>query len=56
MVWVPVVHAYNPSYSGGRDQEDLVQGQPEQQNQDPISKISNTKWTHRVAKNDRVPV
>jgi hypothetical protein len=20
--WVPVAHAYNPSYSGGRDQED----------------------------------
>jgi hypothetical protein len=22
MGWVPVTHAYNPSYSGGRDQED----------------------------------
>jgi hypothetical protein len=20
--WVPVAHTYNPSYSGGRDQED----------------------------------
>jgi hypothetical protein len=25
-----VPHAYNPSSLGGRDQEDMVQGQPEQ--------------------------
>jgi hypothetical protein len=28
--WVPEAHAYNPSYSGGRDQEDVVQSQPGQ--------------------------
>jgi hypothetical protein len=36
--WVPVAHAYNPSYSGGTDQED--QGlKPAQANssRDPIS-------------------
>jgi hypothetical protein len=22
--WVPVAYSYNPSYSGGRDQEDLA--------------------------------
>jgi hypothetical protein len=29
--WVPVAHAYNPSYSGGRDQEDLS-SKPAQEN------------------------
>jgi hypothetical protein len=40
----PVAHAYNPSYSGGRDQEDHSL-KPAQANssQDPISKKPNTK-------------
>jgi hypothetical protein len=37
--WVPVAHTYNPSYSGGRDQEDHS-SKPDKANslQDPISK------------------
>jgi hypothetical protein len=40
----PVAHKYNPSYSGGRDQEDHDL-KPAQANssQDPISKIANIK-------------
>jgi hypothetical protein len=42
--WAPVAHSYNPSYSGGRDQEDcglkLAQANSLR---DPISKIPNTK-------------
>jgi hypothetical protein len=40
----PVAHAYNPSYLGGRDQEDHGL-KPAQANslQDPISKKSITK-------------
>jgi hypothetical protein len=40
----PVAHAYNLSYSGGRDQEDHGL-RPAQENslRDPISKIPNTK-------------
>jgi hypothetical protein len=48
---VPVAHACNPSYSGGRDQEDCS-SKPAQANssQDPISKIPNTKkWAGGVA-------
>jgi hypothetical protein len=47
---VLVVHAYNPSYSGGRDQEDLG-SKPAQANssRDPILKISITKSTGGVA-------
>jgi hypothetical protein len=30
--WVPVVHACNPSYSGGRDQEDLRHSKPARAN------------------------
>jgi hypothetical protein len=39
-----VAHAYNPSYSGGRDQEDHG-SKPPWANilLDPISKIPNTK-------------
>jgi hypothetical protein len=39
-----VAHACNPSYSGGRDQENLG-SEPAWVNsfQDPISKITNTK-------------
>jgi hypothetical protein len=41
---VHVAHAYNPSYSGGRDQEDHG-SKPAQasSSQDPISKIPITK-------------
>jgi hypothetical protein len=40
----PVAHAYNPSYSGGRDWEDCS-SKPTQgrSSQDPISKMPNTK-------------
>jgi hypothetical protein len=40
----PVAYAYNPSYSGGRDQEDCS-SKPAQVNssQDPISKKTITK-------------
>jgi hypothetical protein len=42
--WAPVAHAYNPSYSRGRDQEDRG-SKPAWANssRDPISKITNTK-------------
>jgi hypothetical protein len=43
-IWVPVAHAYNPSYSSGRDQED--QGlKPAWANslQDPIFKKTHHK-------------
>jgi hypothetical protein len=42
--WAPVAHAYIPSYSGGRDQEDRG-SKPARaiSSQDPISKIPNTK-------------
>jgi hypothetical protein len=45
-----VAHTCNPSYSGGRDQEDNG-FKPAQTNssQDPISKISNTKRAGGVA-------
>jgi hypothetical protein len=41
---VPVAHACNPSYSGGRDQEDHT-SKPARANslQDPILKMRNTK-------------
>jgi hypothetical protein len=35
--WAPVVHACNPSYSGGRDQEVAVQGQHRQKVQETLS-------------------
>jgi hypothetical protein len=40
----PVAHAYNPSYSGGRDQEDC-RSKPARKNssRDPISKKPFTK-------------
>jgi hypothetical protein len=42
---LPVAHAYNPSYSGGRDQEDHCSLKPAQANssRDPISKNPFTK-------------
>jgi hypothetical protein len=45
----PVAHTYNPSYSGGRYQEDSS-SKPAQANssRDPISKIPNTKQGHGV--------
>jgi hypothetical protein len=48
---VLVAHACNPSYSGGRDQEDL---KPVWANssQDPISKIPITKRAGRVAQGE----
>jgi hypothetical protein len=47
---VPVAHACNPSYSGGRDQEDHG-WKPTQANssRDPISKKIITKRTGGVA-------
>jgi hypothetical protein len=44
MSYARVVHTWNPSYSGGRGQEDRS-SQPAQANssQDPISKIPNTE-------------
>jgi hypothetical protein len=48
--WGLVAHTCNPSYSGGRDQEDRSSkpGQPNS-SQDPISKILNTKRAGGVA-------
>jgi hypothetical protein len=46
------MHVCNPSYSGGRNQKDYGQSQPEENSlQDPILKISNTKhdwWSGQV--------
>jgi hypothetical protein len=49
---VPVTHTYNPSYSGGRDQEDHSSKPPQANSlQDPISKNPMTKnWAGGVAK------
>jgi hypothetical protein len=46
----PVAHAYNPSYSGGRDQEDHS-SKPVQTNssRDPISKKYSQKMAGGVA-------
>jgi hypothetical protein len=40
---VPVAHACNPSYSGGRDQEDRVNPTWANSLRDPVLKILNTK-------------
>jgi hypothetical protein len=47
--WALVAHACNPSYSGGRNQEDRG-SKPAQANgwQDPISKNPSQKSTGRV--------
>jgi hypothetical protein len=37
MSQAPVAQSYNPSYSGGRNQEDHVQGQPEQNESQTLS-------------------
>jgi hypothetical protein len=45
--WALVAHTCNPSYSGGRDQEDHnLKPVWANNSQDPISKISNT-YTHK---------
>jgi hypothetical protein len=41
--WASVAHTYNPSYSGGTDQENCSSVSPGNSLQDPISKIPNTK-------------
>jgi hypothetical protein len=42
--WTPVAHAYNPSYSGGRDYEDCSSKSAlAKSSQDPISKKLITK-------------
>jgi hypothetical protein len=47
---VPVAHACNPSYSGGRDQEDWG-SKPARANRlwDPISKKPSQKWAGGLA-------
>jgi hypothetical protein len=46
----PVAHACNPSYSGGRDQEDQgLKPACANSSQDSISKMPNTKKAGRVA-------
>jgi hypothetical protein len=48
--WALVAHACNPSYSGGRDQEDHNSRQAQaNSSQDLISKITRAKWTGDVA-------
>jgi hypothetical protein len=46
-----VAHAYNSSYSGGREQEDCgLKPTSANSSQDPISKIPNTKkWAGGMA-------
>jgi hypothetical protein len=53
---VLVAHAYNPSYSGGRDQED-GSSKPARINSSPdsISKIPNTKKGWPSGSSGRVP-
>jgi hypothetical protein len=47
---VPVAHIYNPSYSGGRDQEDLdLKSAPTNNSQDTILKKPITKRAGEVA-------
>jgi hypothetical protein len=41
--WVVVPHTYNPSYSGGRDQNHSLKPAWANSLQDPISKKPNTK-------------
>jgi hypothetical protein len=42
--WMPLAHAYNPSYSGGRDQKDCtLRSAWINSSQGPISRIANTK-------------
>jgi hypothetical protein len=49
-----MAHAYNPSYSGGRDEEDLGSKPPLANNsQDPISKNPSQKRADGVAQGCR---
>jgi hypothetical protein len=42
--WVPIAHTCNPSYSGGREQEDHgLKPTQAKSLRDPVSKIPNTK-------------
>jgi hypothetical protein len=52
----PVAHAYNPSYSGVRDQEDHG-SKPARANSllDPILKIPNPKQAWKSVSNGTVP-
>jgi hypothetical protein len=53
---VPVAHACNPSYSGGRDQEDHgLKPAQENSSQDPILKIPNTKKGWQSGSSGGVP-
>jgi hypothetical protein len=43
MCWAPMDHAYNPIYSGGRDQEDhSLKPAEANSSRAPISEIPNT--------------
>jgi hypothetical protein len=42
-----VTHAYNPNYSGGRDQEDLGLSQPRQIVQETLSQKTTTTTTKK---------
>jgi hypothetical protein len=54
---VLVAHICNPSYSGGRDQEDLGSKLAQaNSSQDPISIIPNTKKGRQSGSSDRVPI
>jgi hypothetical protein len=54
--WVPVAHACNPSYSGGRDQDNCsLKSAWANSSQDPISKIPNTKQDWQSGSSGRVP-
>jgi hypothetical protein len=48
--WVLVAYASNPSYSGGRDQENhSSKPAPANSSKDPISKIPNTRKKKKQA-------
>jgi hypothetical protein len=55
--WAPVAHACNPTYCGGRDQEDRGL-KPIQANsfKDPISKILNTRKVWQSGSSGGAPV
>jgi hypothetical protein len=53
--WAPVAHTFNPCYSGGRDQEVMIQSQPQENSStswDPILKNHNKKdwWSDSSGK------
>jgi hypothetical protein len=54
--WVQVALACNPSYSGGRDQEDCGLKPPQaNSSRDPISKIPNIKTGWQSGSSFRAP-